>query len=577
MRRTEELLDLPYSFAQLRPCMPREFEREAGERGVQFPDGALEALHRARILVPLYRVIRNNRAIASRMPASHEFDVLARRYPTDRYTLVRSRECGWLRDPAGERFISRRSRRRVVGLEVYEASVYLYSPHQRIALELVKNVLHAIEYRGSGATREATVAAPRDGIREWRRHGERFRELAIALSALEPLYYPEAAQRISLSHEHDAGEFFEWRRTVPTGSTLAWLGVDAEWMREAGRGLLSLADRVDPLRDWLDLIAHVRPDMLAKLRGTARNALDMRIAAEVFLRYHDDLVRVSRGRPMSRRAVALEEDGDGRRIKRRRPLDGILMQYGLSPHPRLVLVLEGETERLLFSRVMRHFEVRTDDDFISVEIARGVDRDLSSLVAYAATPRTAPGRSSNTLKVLRPPTRVLVVFDPEGSVATAEARERKRASWIDRILLSMPAEARQTQSRSHVRDQVDRLVELQTWNATGESFEFAHFTDRQLAIAIDGLDVRSDKPALEAVVGRVASIRRSRGNLASVLHRTSKVALADALWPVLERRLTRATTARTEGRIPVVRMLDLAIALAHEFPRRDLVIGLDSE
>ena len=35
-----------------------------------------------------------------------------------------------------------------------------------------------------------------------------------------------------------------------------------------------------------------------------------------------------------------------------------------------------------------------------------------------------------------------------------------------------------------IREQLDSLVELTTWNQREESFEFAHFTDRQIATAL---------------------------------------------------------------------------------------------
>jgi hypothetical protein len=54
-----------------------------------------------------------------------------------------------------------------------------------------------------------------------------------------------------------------------------------------------------------------------------------------------------------------------------------------------------------------------------------------------------------------------------------------------------------------------------------------------------------------------------------------KVALADRLWSTLEQKIVRAEARKTETRIPIVSVLDEAIRLANEFPRRNLVIALD--
>lgn len=42
------------------------------------------------------------------------------------------------------------------------------------------------------------------------------------------------------------------------------------------------------------------------------------------------------------------------------------------------------------------------------------------------------------------------------------------------------------------------------------------------------------------------------------------------------RRIERAQEARTEARIPIVRVIDRALALAHEHPRRGVVITVGS-
>jgi uncharacterized membrane protein YheB (UPF0754 family) len=126
-----------------------------------------------------------------------------------------------------------------------------------------------------------------------------------------------------------------------------------------------------------------------------------------------------------------------------------------------------------------------------------------------------------------------------------------------------------------MRGQLDGLVHTDTWKRTGVSFEFAHFTDRQLAQAIHRLDRRSNRPTLEALIQAIASVRAARGNLKSAMGGVSKPDLADELWPVLERRLRESQRRATERRIPIVRVLDHAIRLAHEYPRRGLVLSLD--
>jgi hypothetical protein len=235
-----------------------------------------------------------------------------------------------------------------------------------------------------------------------------------------------------------------------------------------------------------------------------------------------------------------------------------------------VLVVEGATERLLFPRVMRQLGLRTDADFISIVDAEGVRTNLAPLVAYAAAPQIEDTGERRYRRLLRPPTRVLVVLDPEGPFATKEQRERRRQLWIERLMRTLPQEL-QTEV---VLDQVGPLVDVATWKRSGESFEFAHFTDRQLALAIEGLDFRPKQPTHQQRLGLLAKARQNRKSIDSLLSGVSKVDLADEIWPVLERRIARALAAGSDRRIPIVRVVHRAVRLANQ-PRSNIVLALE--
>jgi len=75
----------------------------------------------------------------------------------------------------------------------------------------------------------------------------------------------------------------------------------------------------------------------------------------------------------------------------------------------------------------------------------------------------------------------------------------------------------------------------------------------------------------------IATLRAAHGNLDELLGPISKVALADELWPLLAAKIDRALERGTERRIPIVRVIDQAAALANELPRRNLVIALEPQ
>lgn len=575
VRSPLDLFELPYSFAQLRPVAADAFLREAGERGVRLHDADLEALHRSGILIPLLRIAKDTRGIAALWKQNpRNARHVARWAGTSRYDLEQARAEGRLNDVASERFIPRSARAGTLDNERYEASSYLYSPHQVIMLPLAKEASRSLSHSLNGRQHRARFPAnARQWIPKWQERGQRLRVIVVGLSALDPVYYPDVRGRLSLDSRFDLNDYFQWRRRLPLTALLKWMGVPADWLKESAAFLLRSADGIDPLREWVDLIAEVEPEKWDRLRGDARNAVDLRIAAEMLLRYYEDLAHGRRAKSLPTTPGRFRSQLDGR-LKRRRSLDETLTEYGLSPHPRLVLVVEGETELLVLPRVMEHFGVRREDDFISVQMAGGTGRDLSSLIAYAVAPRVSREEDRRYLNLRRPPTRIFVVFDAERPVDTAAAREKRRRIWVDWIMFAMPADVRDDPLRAAlVRDQIDRLVELRTWNRRGESFEFAHFTDRQLAVAIDRIDWRTRKPSLAKRVELVGSARRGCEKLDNLIF-GSKLDLADVLWPTLEAKIRRATRQNAPERVPIVSVLQRALDLAYELPRRHLVIDV---
>lgn len=577
---TLALLSEPFTFTQYRPLQASDFLSEARNCGLWIGEQQLEALHRTRLLVPFYRFVRDGREIA----AAHRRDKgqthrrdeayhLSHWRPTSRADLLEAEAAGQLRDPNSEPFIARRRLKRELDEWSYDSSVYLYSRHQLTAIPFVQRVRPWVKLYRTRNDLIGRLEVDRASAVSLREQAEALREAAIAVTLLEPAYYSRIFRHISLPHDDDFAAYDRWRRKRPLLRPLRTLGVDAAWIKKTAEMLHSEASRVDLLGDWAEVIAAAEPEKWKTLKGDARAALELRVSAEFLLLYYERLHRAGRApalpKPPARFRGLLDD-----RIKRRRPLNDLLTDFGLSPHPHLVVAVEGETELTLFPRVMRQLEAPTDDDFIAVEDAGGVDRDLSPLVAYAIAPRLRddePGRGYVRLE--RPPTRLFVVFDAEGKFATPADRRARRDQWVKRVMQALPRELR----TPVVAEQIKPLVNVATWTRTGTSFEFAHFTDREIATAAAELDRQPKQPTLEQRLQIVAKLRGQRGNLDKMLESISKVALADRLWPVLETKIEMALERGTERRIPIVRMVHQAYGLALEFPRRNLVIALEQQ
>lgn len=570
-RRVFDLLDLPYAFSQLSLLMPEKFVSEARARGVELSLPLLEGLHRFGLLTPFARVKRDGRLIA-RLARAGDWQArqLAHWHPTGPRDLAEARNEDALFDPRDESFVGRRRLERSIGDLSYRSSEFLYSHHQLICLPILRripelakwdrehrNVVGFDIWRPSLEDAQASIAA---------RH-----ELAIGLSALEAIYYPDVIERISLGFPHESLDYYRWLDKVGRTRVPRWLGIDGQWLADQASELLRHADAFDPLGDWLAIVREANRDRWPKLKGLARSALDLRIAAEMLLLCHEDLVKARRAKALPKSEGRFRGEFDTR-LKRERKIDPLLTDFGLSPHPSLVLIVEGDTEMQILPRLMDHFGVRRGEDFISIHNAKSVNRDLSAFVAYLA-PRTEPEDNGRYLALNRPATKILFVGDAEDKLATAADRREKHKLWVDRLLATVAAEHR----TPVVRKALESLVHIDVWKRNGESFEYAHFTDLQIATAIDRLDNRPDAPTRQERIEIVGKLRAQRANLKKTMGPVSKVRLADELWPVLKQRIVKAQANNTHLRIPAVRALADAVDLARETGRRNIVIPLTEE
>ena len=157
-------------------------------------------------------------------------------------------------------------------------------------------------------------------------------------------------------------------------------------------------------------------------------------------------------------------------------------------------------------------------------------------------------------------------------MTTEKKREQRREVWVSRILKSLDDEYR----ADAVRQALESLVQVDVWNGD-QSFEYAHFTNRELAVALGAVDDRFGKRKLSE---RIEIVKRQRADSVNVVHalgkRGSKVSLADELWPVLLQKVKAAETKGTASKIPMVRVLDRAVDLALSTHRGQVIIPLES-
>src|ERR1044072_8215938 len=93
---------------------------------------------------------------------------------------------------------------------------------------------------------------------------------------------------------------------------LRWLNVEPDEIQKTAQRLLHVADSNDPLREWIRLVRLFHPKKWEQLQGDALIAMDYRIAAEMLLRFYEDLVQEGIAPPLKKTSKHFREPLDGR-------------------------------------------------------------------------------------------------------------------------------------------------------------------------------------------------------------------------------------------------------------------------
>jgi hypothetical protein len=580
MKQLIDLLNLPHIFSQ-QPLLTKgefkdQYNRRMGLFGNEiFSNDQLEALHRVGLLRPMYRFQRRIDDVLAEMKRLN--------YPLVRILSIlrstpkqdfKNTQFGDVLDPRHETFVDWDRYKGSLEEHSYSTSHFLYSTYQLLLAPTISQAINTMTSEKkkdakSSWDREFTVHANEAFSKKIDEEAKRNDELVLVLSALEPLYITKLKGHWYLEHYSgsDIDGLLQYQDSFDPIGMLEWIGWTAEQIKESARLLLLEANSIDSMKDWHELLQLCHPDKWAKLRGDALIAFDYRFAAEILLRFYEDLVKVNAAPPLELTPRRFSGPYDNRLNPDPGQLNKVLMDFGLSPEPSVVLILEGDTELSLVPKVMALLGVPQHQNFIRLFKAEGIRQDFGLMARLVAVP--ALGESiSNMILLDRPPTNFFVVLDAEKHFSTLDARKRAREVWIDKIYQSIPDQYK----GSIDKNQIGSLVVFETWKNT--IFEYAHFTDRELAKAIISLYKGKKNLSLEETVVNISTLRKNRENIDKIWEKSgyiSKVDLANYLWPILENKIVKS---KNPLRIPIVRIVLKAGHVAGRTHRRN--VGLQS-
>jgi hypothetical protein len=541
------LIQMPFTFIQDDLLNTDGFLRAARERGHDLALDDLQDLHARRLLVPLYRV-------SATLVAGRRLHVTINGNLDCRMWALHAAQEGRLYDSAQEGYNAAWPYTRPADESDRQWwNGFLYSSWQLLDVHRALNertILRHLQHHVQHNTPPNELA---------RRH-----ERILALAVLAPCYLPDILGQLSVPGGIDGEALVHFCLNADVVALLRAVGYPLHRLQDDAEQLLIWAGR-DPLRDWLPLVRHANLDAWKKLHDEPLDCLWLRIGAEVLLRAHEDLAAEGQLPALPDVSGAMYVPPLHGRLGRKndspRPLEQVLGNFGLSPHPRVLLVIEGKTERFHVRPLLEQFGLGRPEQ-VRVQQCKGSLVNPQLLARYAVTPRVGK-KLGDAWQLAATPTALVIAMDPENRWATPARCEDERRKIKEAIREEVELQDGQIDNAT-----LDFNVNVYTWG--DDKYELANFTDDELIPALTQLAKGADVGAAGWTVEtrqKLQAARRSHRDIEVVTGplRVNKIDLAKLLWPTLAEKCERELAA-DDVKTPVLKVIlkvrDLAARLS---------------
>jgi len=256
-----------------------------------------------------------------------------------------------------------------------------------------------------------------------------------------------------------------------------------------------------------------------------------------------------------------------------RSVDDELTRRGLSPHPSVLLVLEGETEMMLMPRVLATLYGKpVPTDLVDFALMGTIDRDLDLLVRHVIGLRLGDSYG-DAVWLTRPPTQIIIAVDAEKRFATKAKQEAERKKLVRRLHASLEPQYRTQRTLA----EIDGFVTVMTWGRY--PWELANFTNSELARAIMNTVSLPSTVTFQQVLARGDEQRQGPNPNVELVTapwrlKVNKVRLAEELWPRLRKKVETRARAGTLERLPAGRVAVRVVRTVSRTHRRNVVLPL---
>jgi len=510
------LVRLPYTFTQDDLWRTDYMIKEATKRGLTVDLQTLERLHQTRLLLPLFRIA--DTASEGRRIEVNSGEPLSM---NPRGWVMDAAVAGRLRDPAEEGFCTAWPYARPAD-EPDDRwwNGFVFSSWQLLELPDALRDLSWLDHGFEGAqTRRA--------------EGRRARTLALI--ALSGRHLSNIRGQIFVPSGLNVEDFHDARFAIGEVERLGLVGYPVDRLLPDAESLLLSAHR-DPLIHWWPIIRHAGHEGWDELEGISASHLWARLGAEVLLRGHEELAEHGLVTPLPDLGGMTWWTGLHDRISSERSggksLERALGAFGLSPHPKVLLLVEGDTEMVHLPRLLDIFGLNRPH-LVRVQNCRSSEVNPQLISRYAIAPRLAE-RLGDSQMTESHPTCLVIAMDPENRWSDELKRLQERATLQKAI-----REEVETLGGQIGQGDLDWLVTIHVWGE--HKYELANFTDEELAEGIVALARQQarggDDIAVDRVRAEVSFARMGNHDIKVTFQRLrlreDKPRLAELLWPTL--------------------------------------------
>jgi len=565
-----DVASLPWVFTQQHPLDTASFIDEAERRGFDLDLCIMRELYRHSLIIPFVYV--SDRRVGP-VPKPLESEPLSG--SSDLTNLRYARDSGRLLDLTTVPFRRKlRFKRREADSRLWWNGL-LYSRYQLLVLPELRNVLAHCRRKLRDRQVITRLPASHPNLLE---QAARFRSIAIAVTALEARYLPRLdPEWIHLVNTNEK-EWEQYRQAFDPAAMSRTINYPAEKARKDAELLLLRAHHIDPVGNaWSRLMRRAPRSKWKDLKNDALLAMDYREAAEILLLFYEDLVDQVQAEPLPEIHHRSWHPLHERLSYRHDTLDQDLMRLGVSPHPRVVLAVEGETEQDHVPRIWKELDFPDSPELMRLLMLGGTDKDPVKVAALAAAPLVAgkvPTQQPAWL-LIKPPTRLFIAMDPEGFFAPSRIVKTKK-NILDEVRAVLRAQGVEKPNLA----ELDELVKIHTWSDS--CYEFAHFTDEELAGGIMVVHSTINGWTRDELVAALRYWRDKKKDIKRVWesgrwderqqritgkweYEISKTELAKALWPTMKAKIDRCRTDANESAPEIVQVVQATYHLAQQW------------